>query len=115
MIERDPIQPLTTELISGRLSRRDFITRAAALGLSASAIASVLIACGTDAPATSAPVGSTAPAASTAPLASTAPVASAAPSTAPSAAPAASAAPASAAPSTAASAAPAGKLAEVAR
>ncbi len=111
MIERDPVQPLTTELLLGRLSRRDFIARAAALGLSSAAIASILIACGTDAPATSAPVASTAPAASIAPTAK--PAASAAPA---SSAPA-SAAP-SAAPSTAASAAPAasaGPLKEVAR
>ncbi len=114
MTDRKQIQTLAGELIAGRLSRRDFIARAAALGLSATAIASVLAACGGEAPATTAPAASVAP--STAPAASAA--ASSAPTTAPktSAAPSASAA-ASAAPSTAASAAPAsgGKLTEVAR
>lgn len=55
---------------SGRLSRREFVRRATALGLSATAIGSVLAACGggdssapeTEAPATSAPAESTAPA-----------------------------------------------------
>ena len=40
------LRTLTQELTSGHLSRREFIARAAALGLSASAIAAVLAACG---------------------------------------------------------------------
>ncbi len=53
---------LTQEFVANRLSRRQFVTRAAALGLSASAIAGVLAACGgtVDTP-TTAPVASTAP------------------------------------------------------
>ncbi len=87
MSDRDPIRSLARDLTSGALSRRDFIRRAAALGLSASAIGAVLAACGgaTTTP-TSVPVASTAPstAASAAPTTAAARVATA--STAPSAA-----------------------------
>jgi trehalose/maltose transport system substrate-binding protein len=90
-------QQLLGALASGRLSRRDFLIRAAALGFSASAINAFLIACGGSATATSGPAaaatkpaGSTAPAASAAGGASAAPAASAAGGA--SAAPAASAA-----------------------
>ncbi|MFN8535967.1 MAG: hypothetical protein U0232_00630 [Thermomicrobiales bacterium] len=38
MADRDPIQSLTCELIAGQVNRREFIKRAVALGLSASAI-----------------------------------------------------------------------------
>jgi peptide/nickel transport system substrate-binding protein len=53
---------LTQDLVANRLSRRQFVVRAAALGLSASAIAGVLAACGgtVDTP-TTAPVASSAP------------------------------------------------------
>ena len=34
MVSRDPVQSLTQEFISGDMSRRDFMKRAAALGLS---------------------------------------------------------------------------------
>lgn len=82
-------QQLLGELRSGRLSRRQFMIRAVALGFSASAINAFLIACGGAATAT--PVPSAAPSArpSTA-AASTAPSASSASSTAASSAPAAS-------------------------
>jgi len=112
---------LIIDLFAGRISRRDFLVRAAALGFSATAISYLLAACGAASTATVAPVPTATKAAasaapSTAPAASAA--ASAAPSAAASAAPgggaasaapsaAASAAPASAAPSAAASAAPA--------
>ena len=84
MSERDPLQQITRDLTTGRLNRRDFIRRAAALGLSASAIGAVLAACGgaTTTP-TSAPVASVAPstapttAATRAATASTAPAANA--------------------------------------
>lgn len=72
MADHDPIQSLARDLTTGRLNRRDFIRRAAALGLSASAIGAVLAACGTASPTpTSAPVASAAPstAASSAPTA----------------------------------------------
>jgi trehalose/maltose transport system substrate-binding protein len=78
-------------LRSGRLSRRDFMIRAAALGFSASAINAFLIACGGDSP--TATTGTTAPSAA----------GSAAPSAAGSARPSAAG---SAAPSAAGSAAP---------
>ena len=91
MTSGDPIQRLAQDLQSGQLGRRRFIQRAAALGLSASAIAGVLAACGASATPTVAPVATVAPTATKA-------AASAAPA---SAAPA-SAAPASAAPSAAA-------------
>jgi peptide/nickel transport system substrate-binding protein len=94
-----------------RISRRDILKRAAALGLSSSAIGALLAACGgAAATATSAPSAKPSTAASAAPAASAA--ASAAPSTAASAAPAASAAASSApASSAAASTAPAASAA----
>jgi len=64
-------------LMDGRLSRRTFIGRAAAIGASGSALATLLAACGasdsalkgTAAPATTAPPATNAPAATTAPAA----------------------------------------------
>jgi trehalose/maltose transport system substrate-binding protein len=90
---------LLGDLASGRLSRRDFMMRAAALGLSASAIGAFLAACGGGATVTT----GTGSGASTAPSAAPSTGASAAPSTSASAAPTAaatSAATASTAPST---------------
>ncbi|HEY8602033.1 MAG TPA: ABC transporter substrate-binding protein [Thermomicrobiales bacterium] len=84
-------QPMTRrqligDLASGRLSRRDFMMRAAALGLSASAIGAFLAACGggggTATTGTGASTG-----ASTAPSAAPSTAASAAPSTGAAAAP----------------------------
>ncbi|MFN8513758.1 MAG: peptide ABC transporter substrate-binding protein [Chloroflexia bacterium] len=46
----EPIQPLQRALVAGQLSRRDFIRRAVALGLSAPAIGAALAACRTAAP-----------------------------------------------------------------
>src|SRR4051794_11830289 len=43
-------QALASGLLSGRLGRRDFIRRAVALGLSASAVAAALAACGSARP-----------------------------------------------------------------
>jgi peptide/nickel transport system substrate-binding protein len=82
MSERDPLQQITRDLTTGTLSRRGFIRRAVALGVSASAIGAILAACGAE-------TAPTVPAASTAP--STAP--SAAPTTAATRAATASAAP----------------------
>ncbi len=92
----DDVRTLTAALLSGQTSRRGFIQRAVALGLSSAAIGAALAACGsetaTTAPATSAPA-SAAPA-STAPTAvaggaatrtAAAPAASAGASNAPSA------------------------------
>lgn len=77
--QRQESQRLIAALRQGRVSRRDFIVRAAALGFSGAAINVFLIACGGTSPtATTAPVASTAPVATTA-AASTAPAASAAP------------------------------------
>jgi ABC-type transport system substrate-binding protein len=67
----DDVRTLTAALLSGQTSRRGFIQRAVALGLSSAAIGGILAACGgetaTTVPATSAPA-SAAPA-STAPTA----------------------------------------------
>lgn len=52
---------LTRDLVANRLNRRQFISRAAALGLSASAIAGALAACGAATTPTSAPAASSAP------------------------------------------------------
>lgn len=49
---RDDVQDLMRGVQQGRLSRRQFIKRAAALGLSAPAVVAFLAACGGDAPAT---------------------------------------------------------------
>ncbi len=62
-------QDLMRQFTNGTLGRRAFITRAAALGFSASAIAGFLAACGGDTTATVAPT--TASSASTAPTAAT--------------------------------------------
>ena len=56
----DPMQSLTRDLTSGRIARRDFIKRAAALGLSASAIGAALAACGAVTTPTIAAVATTA-------------------------------------------------------
>ena len=85
----DEQRPTTTrrqligDLASGRLSRRDFMIRAAALGLSASAIGAFLAACGGGS-ATTAPTAGTGAVASTAPSVAPSTGASAAPSAAPS-------------------------------
>ena len=42
MVEHSTVQHLAQDLMAGRLSRRGFMKRAAALGLSASAISTVL-------------------------------------------------------------------------
>jgi peptide/nickel transport system substrate-binding protein len=81
MTSGEPIQSLARDLTSGKLNRRSFIRRAAALGLSASAIGAVLAACGGEAPATTAPAASTAP--SVAPTAAPTRAATTAASTAP--------------------------------
>ncbi len=65
MTPSDEIRSLERALAAGRLSRREFIRRAVALGLSASAIAAALAACGTTAPPTSPPAGQTTTAATT--------------------------------------------------
>src|SRR4051794_23057251 len=82
---------LTASFAQRRLSRRDFVRRAGALGLSSSAVAAFLAACGASPTATSAPAAATAtkPAASTAPSTASG-GASAAPATATRAATAAS-------------------------
>jgi peptide/nickel transport system substrate-binding protein len=85
MISGDPIQRLAQDLQTGQLGRRLFIQRAAALGLSASAIAGVLAACGASATPTTAPVATVAPTATKA-AASAAPASTAPASAAPSAA-----------------------------
>ncbi len=121
--QRVDSQRLVADLQHGRISRRDFMARAAALGFSAAAINIFLIACGGSPTATVAPAApSTAPsaAASAAPsvaasaAASAAPSAAAsaaAPSVAASAAASASAAPAASASSSAAPATPASSAA----
>ena len=48
MVERSSVQHLAQDLMAGRLSRRGFMKRAAALGLSASAISTVLVQSGRD-------------------------------------------------------------------
>jgi basic membrane protein A len=96
----DQVHSLLNGIRSGRLSRREFVRRAAILGMSGPVIAAFLAACGADATATVAPTAKPSTAASSAP-ASAAGAASAAPS---SAASTAASAAASAKPSTAASA-----------
>jgi len=76
----DPMQSLARDLTTGRIARRDFIKRAAALGFSATAIAGALAACGAaDVPAVATTVASVAPtaAAVATAVASTAPTAAA--------------------------------------
>jgi branched-chain amino acid transport system substrate-binding protein len=79
----DRLQALMNGVSTGQLSRRDFMRRAAVLGLSGSAIAAFLAACGASSTATPAPAAggpaSAAPAASSVPAASAAPAASTAP------------------------------------
>ena len=122
MAERDDIQPtqarraegrhpddfLIIDLFAGRISRREFLLRATALGFSGAAIGALLAACGATVTPTTAPAApaaaTTAPAAATAAPTTAAPAAAA---TAP-AAPAATAGATSAAvPTQAAAAAPA--------
>ena len=57
------LRTITQDLASGHLNRRQFVTRAVALGASTSVIAAALAACGgaTTTPTTAAPVASTAP------------------------------------------------------
>ncbi|MGN6563947.1 MAG: ABC transporter substrate-binding protein [Thermomicrobiales bacterium] len=89
MAHSDNPQSLVRDLSTGRLSRRQFVQRAAALGISSSLIGAVLAACGSSAAtATTAPQPTTAPAggggatattgaaATKAPAAATAPAAS---------------------------------------
>ena len=61
--ENPSLRTITQDLAGGRLNRRQFVTRAVALGASASVIAAALAACGgtTATPTTAAPVASTAP------------------------------------------------------
>jgi peptide/nickel transport system substrate-binding protein len=88
MVQPDPIRSLQRELIAGQINRRDFIRRAVALGLTASAVGAALAACGTTTPtATTAPpsaaaAASAAPSAAAAPASAAAAPASAAPSAA---------------------------------
>ncbi len=79
---RNETRALEEELVAGRLGRRDFIRRAAALGLSASAIAGALAACGAEAPTATAPAPAAAPAATTAAGGTTAAAAPTAPAAA---------------------------------
>ncbi len=85
--QHDTVQALTSGLIAGQTSRREFIRRAVALGLSSAAIGSLLAACGAE---SATPAPSAAPA-SAAPAGGASPAASAAPSAAAGASPAASA------------------------
>src|SRR5262245_140648 len=55
MAQSDEVRSLVRGLDEGRLSRRDFVVRAAALGVSSSLISAVLAACGAAATATSPP------------------------------------------------------------
>jgi peptide/nickel transport system substrate-binding protein len=104
--QRGIFNTLLAGALSGQLSRRQVLLRAAAAGLSFTAVEALLTACGAEPTATVAPAAPTATkaAASAAPAASSAPAGGA--STAPSAAPSAAASAASARPSAAASAAP---------
>ncbi|MFN8538272.1 MAG: ABC transporter substrate-binding protein [Thermomicrobiales bacterium] len=103
MAQHAPFDDLVSDLQGGRLDRREFVLRAAALGATVPVIAAILAACGGTATPTTAPVASAAPASA---AASTAPASASAASAAPAASAAASAAAAtSARPSAAASAA----------
>ena len=106
MADRDPIQALTQQLVVGQVNRREFVKRAVALGLSASAMAAILAACGTTTPTATTAPASAAPSAAASAAASASASASARPSVAASAAPSASVAGGAATPSAAASAAP---------
>jgi len=63
MARSEEINSLVRGIGEGQLSRRDFVRRAAALGVSSSIIGAVLAACGTSAAPTSAPAASVAPSA----------------------------------------------------
>ena len=65
MTRSDDVRALERDLLHGHMSRRDFIRRAAALGLTASGIAAALAACGASPTPTSAPAAPAAPAAPT--------------------------------------------------
>src|SRR5215218_3774976 len=67
MARPDEVHTLASALMHGRLGRREFLTRAAALGLSAPVVAGILAACGASATPTSAPAAQ----ATTAPTAAT--------------------------------------------
>mgnify|MGYP001066407370 CR=1 FL=1 len=97
------LRTLTEELTTGRLNRRQFVVRAAALGASASAIAAILAACGSAAATPTAPPATTAPTA--VPTTSGIAIGGAAPTATRAATAASSAAPASAAPASASPAA----------
>ncbi len=79
MLNESGITQIQQELRTGQIGRRTFVRRAAALGLSATAIAGALAACGTSAtPTTATGTGaSVAPTAATGGGASTAPTAAA--------------------------------------
>ena len=64
--QRQESQRLLTALRQGRVSRRDFVVRAAALGFSGAAINVFLIACSGGTPVTTAPAASAAPASTSA-------------------------------------------------
>ena len=105
MAQSDEIQSLVEGIGSGQLGRREFLRRAAALGLSSSLAMAVLAACGATTPtATTAPVASAAPSAAASAAASAASSAAGAATARPSASAAASAPAAS---SSAAASAPA--------
>src|SRR5919202_3280696 len=67
MSRSDEVRALESALMHGRLGRREFLTRAAALGLSAPVVAGILAACGEAPTPTSAPAAQ----ATTAPTAAT--------------------------------------------
>ena len=74
MFSRDNADSCLDDLTTGRLSRRDFLARAAGLGLSASAIAAALVACGGAAPTATIPAApSVAPAGGSGATATSAP------------------------------------------
>jgi peptide/nickel transport system substrate-binding protein len=68
------VRALADALVSGRSSRRDFIRRAAALGLTASAIGAILAACGSDSASPTAGSGTTSSAAASAAASSAPPL-----------------------------------------
>src|SRR5271157_3595065 len=52
----EALQDLATRVVRGKMSRRTFFERSIALGVSTSAAASILAACGSSTPAASGPV-----------------------------------------------------------
>src|SRR5688500_14483981 len=70
MAQADEIKALVQGIGSGQIGRREFLRRAAALGISSSLAAAVLAACGATATPTSAPAPSAAPSAAAASAAS---------------------------------------------